>query len=619
MIDVLFLLVCFTAGCLLLLRDDLRSFRGSTLLGFLLLTLGMTSPLALYPARMMLDAGAGTDAYIGVWNLWWTRTALEQGWNPYETRMIFAPHGTSLALHSYSFLYGLASLPLQYLLGAVAPALSPREQLFVVYNLLLVVSFTLSGYFTYRLAMEETGNRAAAVIAGLVFAYGNFRFANTVRSHVMPGELVVLAAWAWVRLLKVPSARRLVLWAGAMILLVYGSLELAAYTTVLILILGIGAVRNVRFPALWRLVPAVAAACAGSVLLLLPLITALIRRLSEGGAGFPSGMALFFSADVLDFVLPNPRHPIWGEPFRRLTGVFHLGDDGFGLSIGLTAVVLFTLSAGIMLRRRVDRRWFWAAIVLLVLSLGPGLHIAGYVVPLLPLPYDLVSRLLPFLGMSHTPIRYMAVASLCISMTIACGWALRSRLSGMRRLEIALPVLILLESLAAPMAMVEVPAPTLQSAIAERAGDAPGEYALVHIPGLDHRTELLYQTTHRQALVADVRNAVPLRSERGPHPFDSPAWRALTRGIGDAAWWATIPETRHEEVRAAMHEMLSDLRVRWIVLARSQPRLLPGGRGFDVHHALTEAEFELFRDRLRWLGLEVVKETEDAALFENLP
>ena len=52
-------------GVLVLFRPKLlglpRSFHGSTLLGFALLTIGLTAPLVLRPERMMLESGAETD------------------------------------------------------------------------------------------------------------------------------------------------------------------------------------------------------------------------------------------------------------------------------------------------------------------------------------------------------------------------------------------------------------------------------------------------------------------------------------------------------------------------------------------------------------------------------
>ena len=95
---------------------------------------------------MMLASGAGEDAFIGAWNLWWTRVAAAQGDNPLATRWLFHPDGTSLVLHTYSLTYGVASLPLQWiggllLHGAADPA-APARLLFVVYNLILIASFT---------------------------------------------------------------------------------------------------------------------------------------------------------------------------------------------------------------------------------------------------------------------------------------------------------------------------------------------------------------------------------------------------------------------------------------------------------------------------------------------
>ena len=58
----------------------------------------------------------------------------------------------------------------------------------LVYNLILLCSFTFTGYFTYRLALSQTQHRGGALLAGVIFAFINFRIANTVRLNVLATE-----------------------------------------------------------------------------------------------------------------------------------------------------------------------------------------------------------------------------------------------------------------------------------------------------------------------------------------------------------------------------------------------------------------------------------------------
>src|SRR3954463_1128690 len=60
------------------------------------------------------------DAHISMWSLWWTGHAVSHLQNPFWTDYVFFPRGTSLAFHSYPFVYGLLSIPLQHIAGGKA-------------------------------------------------------------------------------------------------------------------------------------------------------------------------------------------------------------------------------------------------------------------------------------------------------------------------------------------------------------------------------------------------------------------------------------------------------------------------------------------------------------------
>ncbi len=622
-----------SVGVMVLMWPRRFCFRGVILLGFLLLTLGMTAPLAFHPRQMMLSSGTGTDAFIGVWDLWWARVAVTLGLNPLETRWLFYPCGTSLALHTTALTYGVASLPLQTILTPhfLSAGTGDPGGLFVIYNLILIASFTLSGYFTYRLALSESGHRMASILAGSLFAFTNFRFANTVRLQCIATELLVLAAWAWVVLLRRPSPRQLVLWLGSMILLLYGSLEYTAYAVPLFVILAVPPLAHVlqrntsgTRPQLWsglhsrflscrKDILTAAGGIGATAILVLPLLLQLLRRSHEGPMGFDARMAQFFSADLFDFFLPNPRHPFWGGIFAPLTAGFHRGNGGFGLSLGWVAIVLLAAATPMVFRSRHNRRWFWGFVTFWVLALGPTLHIGGRLLGGFPMPQAVLEKIVPILAASRTPMRYVVPAGLCLAVTLAVGWAARDRARPFPRLMPALALaLLLFESLAAPLPLVDVPVPEVY----RQAAAAPGSSVLLNIPAIPARDEVLYQTVHRQRLADNVENVMPLRSRRGCDLFATSQWSELTGKLGTKGWISSLPVTDRDRLAADLRHFLDANRIRWIVLRRTRPALIDSGRGFTEKRMLEDTAYDSFLENLQRLGPIRRLEAGDHALFE---
>ena len=91
----------------------------------------MTYPLVLHLATHV--PGDGGDALQMSWDLWWARTALFAGRNPFWTPLLYAPNGAPLYLHSLNLFNGLVSIPVQLTFGLV-PA----------YNTVVFVSFVLA-------------------------------------------------------------------------------------------------------------------------------------------------------------------------------------------------------------------------------------------------------------------------------------------------------------------------------------------------------------------------------------------------------------------------------------------------------------------------------------------
>jgi hypothetical protein len=248
--------------------------------------------------------------------------------------------------------------------------------------------------------------------------------------------------------------------------------------------------------------------------------------------------------------------------------------------------------------------------------------VGGRVFDGVPLPQALLAKIAPFLAASRTPIRYAAPAELCLALAIAAGWALRAR-SGVRNarpLARALPALVfgllLFESLAAPMPLVEVPVPQVYREI----DSPPGSSVLVHVPGIAAREDLLYQTVHRQRLADDLENPVPLRSRRGtpsrPDLFVRPEWTDLTRALGTPGWVASLSESDRDARLGRLDDLLRVNGIRWLVVLRTRPVLADDGRAFATQPLTADVAYDAFLENLVRLQPLRHEDGGDQALFE---
>ncbi|MGC8782022.1 MAG: hypothetical protein ACP5UQ_14265, partial [Anaerolineae bacterium] len=76
-----------------------RGVAAGALIGYLLLTLAFTYPLALNFTRAI--PGDGFDGWQNYWNLWWMKAALlEKHTWPFFTDLLYHPTGVSLLFHT---------------------------------------------------------------------------------------------------------------------------------------------------------------------------------------------------------------------------------------------------------------------------------------------------------------------------------------------------------------------------------------------------------------------------------------------------------------------------------------------------------------------------------------
>jgi hypothetical protein len=129
-------------------------------------TFFLTWPVARHaPNRLPSDLG---DPLWHCWVLAWNYETLYQGqWERFWDTNYLHPRKNVLARSAdHSALIAL--------LGA--PVYLAFDNLLLEYNFLFLLSFFLTAYATYRLALYLTGSRAASLFAGIAFGFSTYRF-----------------------------------------------------------------------------------------------------------------------------------------------------------------------------------------------------------------------------------------------------------------------------------------------------------------------------------------------------------------------------------------------------------------------------------------------------------
>ena len=155
-------------------------------------------------SRIPHDPG---DPVLNTWILWWNTQAVpftERWWNP----PVFYPSAGALALSEHLFGIAVFTAPLQLAgLNAIG-----------AYNIALILSSWLSGFFAFLLARRLTGSATAGVVAGVAFAFAPYRVGQLSHLQVLTAQWMPLALLAMHAYLDDRRARWLVLCACAWLL-----------------------------------------------------------------------------------------------------------------------------------------------------------------------------------------------------------------------------------------------------------------------------------------------------------------------------------------------------------------------------------------------------------------
>lgn len=413
-------------------------------LAYTLLALAITWPLAPHFAGALVGRVGGVDAYQNAWNLWWTARALSRGQSPFQTGLLYYPQGLDLFWQTLGFSQGLAALPLTLTLGPLAAV-----------NWTVLTSFVVGGLAVFAFARRLTGSAAAGLVAGAVYAFSPFHMEKVLDGNIEVAAVHWVPCYAFaLHLLQERPGWRRGLAAGLLLLWVslgswYYGMFCVLYTGCAALLAAAGRGRREAARALlWGLLPLLVWGLA-----LAPRIAGLAQA-GDSALQDMRAVQVARSADLLDFFLPNPEHPLWGAAVRAARERAYPGAVIWNVALGWVGLGLGGL--GLLACRR--ECWRWAALLLatLVLALGPRLRVAGFDTGL-PLPFALIQDL-PGIRAGQRPNHMALLSSLTLALLAAYGvraLARRRGVWGRRALALGLTLAVVgLDGYAGPLELV---------------------------------------------------------------------------------------------------------------------------------------------------------------------
>jgi hypothetical protein len=538
------------------------------LAAYTLLTLLMTWPTVTHLSGAI--PGDGFDGWQNYWNQWWIKEALlVHRTHFFFTDILYPPSGASLLFHTLNFFNGLWTLPLQLNFG-----------LAVAYNGVVFFHFILAGFGVYLLALytltrlgigSPPQRRWAAFAAGVIFTFAPFHMA-----HLLGHMQVFSLTWPPFYILWL--LRTVDRWQIANRQSTHGRAGLSVtdlfltglflvfatmvdwYQTLYLLLFTLLLLAWVAW-RLWRdrqpwlralLKPALGLAVMGLAFAALfsPLIIPMAAEAAAADYMRPTFEEnIILSADLLAFFLPSELHPLWGQALLPIYQTFTTTTSERLVFAGIIPLGLGIYGAVKYRHRRWVQFWIIVTLCFFVLALGPYLHIAGQTVQVgdspLPLPYLLLYKIVPFIGISRSLSRYALIVMIGLGVLAAIG--LGRFKPGRQALAIGL---ICLEFAAIPYPLSAIDTPQFFHSIAQEAGD----YTIAALPmNWDRPVPLLYQTVHGKRLLTAYTSR--------QNPLDL-TWRTPV-----LQQWRTLQEDIIKtDLAAVAPTILHDFQVKYVVL-----------------------------------------------------
>ena len=436
---------------------------------YVLLAALLTWPLVATFTTAIPSSRSSFDPCLQAFLLGWDAHAITTAPALVFQAPIFVPEPNTLTYMDHMIGETVAAAPAWLAFGTVPAA----------YNFLILLSFVVTAWATYRLTRWLGASRPAAFLSGFLFAFCPYRFGNLDLLNQLQTQFLVLGVWFGLRYLDRARARDLVGATVAFVAQTYFGWYYALYLVVafgVLVIFALATKRTVR--PRWGALGVVSLL---SVLIVAPVaIPYLLEHRALPEFRRTLGESALYSADVMDYLKMNANAAISTKV------VLPVGSQPYWP--GLVTVALGAVGAASAWARRVWRALALAALAAAgwLFSLGPILHVAGAKI-WIPLPYTALYYVVPGFSGMRAPARFAVLVALGLSALAGIGYdALRerwkSRLIPRRTAAAASFALALLFAWPKPLTTMTLPSKKQLPPVYQYLASTPGKEPVLEFP-----------------------------------------------------------------------------------------------------------------------------------------
>lgn len=585
---------------------------------YLLLALVATYPLVLHFNDYFI--GGAEDGSMSIWSIWWMKFSLadlHQG--IFDCQYLFYPFGANLTFHSIPKVLGAIGIPLQVLLSLTAS-----------YNLLVILTFVISGLSTYFLVRYLTRKELPSLMAGALFAFSPYRIAQLSHINLLATSLIPLYVLMILKARDALTEGKRAGWlyfslAGLLLGLVAYDTEHYAIMLVVFNVVFLAAV----FPfhgsggsrrAWLRLLAGIGATTLIALVSFSPMLAAARSELERSG-DFVTVEQLQIenlSAGVQSFFIPD-RDLDWGLTSLSFLKVKGKGKESTYLGFGI--VLLAAIGAWSARKARYAGLWIVTALVFAVLSLGPFLIIRSKITGI-PMPYWLINQI-PLFNMIRAPARYVVITSLALAVLAGYGAnAVIERSKGIRYSKLMGPLMIafipavLFIDIDPRPNLVSMEVPQVYHDIA--ASGVPG--SVLSLPlgwstastgnpvGRETAIVLLDQTAHERPILGGMVARVP----------SGPIYAMASEPVIDFLSDPAAPPGSADLDPANIARVMEKYQVAFIVVDKINPSQIFGGKESVFPTGFSDAELAAVdRYVTGSLGMQKFEETDEIVAYQR--
>ena len=368
--------------------------------GYAVLTAIVLYPLPFHLSTLVYSPENG-DGQFSVWNIAWVARALLFHPTQLFDANIFYPHRWTLAYSEMNLAAGAIAAPVYW----------ATRSAYAAHNFAVLSSFVLGGSSMYYLCRELTGDRRAAVVGGIIFAFCPHLFAHLPHIQLLMTSGIPLSLLAFHRLLDRPTPGR-----GAMLglAMAWQAYACAYYSVFVLLMIGFAVLLMAALRGSWREAAywkAIGVAALVSIVTSAPLIVAALF-LQQSGFNRTLAASRQYVADWRAYLASGNLLHSWMLPYlQRWKEVLFPGFLATGL--GVAGLVVCWRAGG--RRRELALLYGGITIAALWASFGPD---GGL--------YSVLYSIVPTFSMLRAPSRFglVVVFGLAVLTSLAVAWLL---------------------------------------------------------------------------------------------------------------------------------------------------------------------------------------------------